>query len=152
MKAKEYVAKFKQAELIQDEKERQTEFFRIQIEFVNETNALIKKRGGSDNAIEGVVREQEQKWRAIVAQHPDLDMYTFDLLMENQLDPRVWDTYCKVAARNYQQKIYRNSHARFKQNMRKAKEETDPDLRLAMMLSVMYESIIERQKARILGV
>lgn len=149
MKAKEWVKCFQVAL----RKENLNDFTK---QYADETLALIAKRGGSLASLEGAVREQEQKFKAMCKLLPVTEMtdfmgspgvsFFYDLMEEHA--PEVWDTFSRFCMKQDERKARKAAHVRFRQNMAKTNAEPDVQLRIALMFAALMESLTETQEIR----
>ena len=112
-------------------------------EYIQETLALVKARGGSTIALAGVIKEQTQKFEAILRLCPELDRVSlFYDVLESEA-PSEWKRYQTY----YWEQVRRKSRRRISQKMKgkiaEARREADPVLRLAMIYAAMVDRQLE---------
>lgn len=141
MKAKEWVARFKAARADNDRNMMATPTCGLLREFVEEIEGIIRNRGGTPNAIEGAIREADQKFRAIISQAPDLGLEMFDLdnALVEHLDKKWYKTYEEHAARLYKRRLSQRLNQDYRAMVVAAEKETDPLVRVALRLCAYYE-------------
>lgn len=138
MKAKDWIAKFNG----DHDSETWTSLLK---DYILETHELAKKRGYRDQAIEGAVREQFQKWQAICQGVPYLD----NAVLADGLEawaPELWKVYCTIGYRNYARRQFRFINAQCRQQLDAAALEKDPAVRLGLTLAAILDAHDQRQE------
>ncbi len=98
--------------------------------FYCDLELLIDKRGRSEQAIEGAIREQLNKYKAVCRLKPDLDPYMLEDFLEASV-PDFWKVFCKVNYDNWIKKKQKNLTQRYLNNVKKLEKIADPGIRLA---------------------
>jgi hypothetical protein len=139
MKAKEWAASFSIANWADWQKR-----------YVAETLELITKRGGSISALEGAVKEQEQKFRAICRIiGEDISIVFFYDAMETWA-PKVWEQYGEQCLKGEKRRAHNLARLRFQQNMAKAKVEESPEMRVGLMWAAIMERAVDEEEIKAL--
>jgi hypothetical protein len=130
MKAKDYAAKFRT--------EASSDVLR---QFVRELEGVISARGGSAAAVEGAVREFEQKFRAVLRLEPTLglDIRDFDDALYEHLRADLMRRYVEASTARYEHQIRLSSHLDYRAAVRAAEQHPEPELRLALRLCALFE-------------
>lgn len=121
-------------------------------EYIREMTEVIRKRGETASSIEGVVREFEQKRRAIERRNPLADGQSFDDALQEHLDRRYFELYQREARKRYLRFVSVRADHAYKQNLALLNSIEDPVLRLGMRLANMFErQDTLRQAAELVG-
>ncbi len=98
--------------------------------FYTEIDLLMNKRGTSEQAIDGIIREELQKYKAVCRLKPDLDPYLLADFLEASI-PSIWERFCDTEAKNWLRKKQKNLTQRYLNNVKKLEKIADPGIRLA---------------------
>jgi hypothetical protein len=121
------------------------------VSYMEETQEIIRQRKcATPHAVEGVIREQRQKF-ATIARRLDIPVYVFDEVLEAVM-PAEYKAASKVQADAYLMKQRRIICERSKKAREEAMVEPDPSLRLVKLMAAIFESIeLNRELKEMVG-
>ncbi len=113
--------------------------------FYIDIDMLMNRRGGSEQAIEGIIREQLIKYKAVYRLRPDLGPYLLEDFLEASV-PDLWKIFCKVNSDNWLRKQKKNLTQRYKNNLEKIKNISDPTIRLAERIANFLDYQLQKEE------
>jgi hypothetical protein len=103
--------------------------------FVEETRVMLAKR---PNAPDGVIREQMQKARAVVARlGADSSIWAFDDLLAEAF-PQEWQAFGETQRTTAIRRIRREASMECKRQLEEARKEPDGQVRLAKTAAAIF--------------
>lgn len=115
--------------------------------YIQETKSLIWRRGDSPESVEGVIREQANKFNKICAYCEFLDPEIFELELEHKL-PEVYKVYLKEVQKKTIKRIARSLNAIYQQQVAEANKYDDPLMRIMIRYAAMMNRDIEMQEVK----
>lgn len=105
---------------------------------------LFKVRGQSENAIEGIFREQLNKWQKICESNPNFDRYHFDEVL-NYYYPKEWLLFCQISEKKWKDKQKKNIRLHYEQE-KKQLEKTPEEVRGFVRLALLIDKIEQERE------